>query len=346
MAKAVEKVLMINLVCKMAILIMAVGFLAGCENRDVNLTRVQGVSSPFNPSITGPGVDGPVIGEPEIEAPEEPIPVGTLFQVIRSQSNLSTFADALEFTGLNDVLSSSVINYTVAVPTNAAFDRLPQGELALLFTDTTAFRTFLRRHFFSAPSSAADLIANGAVNLIAGAQSFTDDLFERRDIEATNGIAHSINQILPETPISADPDNQTLLESLTTDIGSRFEGFSTAVIESNPALTALLSDPNQQITIFAPVDEAFRANIGYSLFLFQNPEQRDPFLRGHIIQGQTIGFESFGAQGGNAVQTSSGTTLILENVDGQLRVNGFPIRLERKRALNGIIYIIDTLIIP
>lgn len=98
-------------------------------------------------------------------------------------------------------------------------------------------------------------------------------------------------------------------------------------------------------TVFAPTDEAFAAlpeGLLDALLLPENVEVLTQILTYHVVSGAV--FAADVATGD--VATVEGSTIALEVVDGGVTVNGANVVTADVEASNGVIHVIDQVIVP
>ncbi|GAB4524891.1 MAG: hypothetical protein OHK0046_40060 [Anaerolineae bacterium] len=148
-----------------------------------------------------------------------------------------------------------------------------------------------------------------------------------------------------------DPVFGTLLPDLA-EVAADAGDFSTLLLTAQAAglLEALSGD--EPLTIFAPTDAAFLAELeflGASSVeeLLNNPEGLSTLLRYHVIPGQALTTEIIETLDITTVETLDGDTLeLMIDADGQLTVDGSPVITADVPASNGIIHVIETVLVP
>jgi uncharacterized surface protein with fasciclin (FAS1) repeats len=153
------------------------------------------------PSVSPSVTDSPAANQSPGAAGSE-----TLAQVLDSDASFSTLKQAVEAAGLQDQLAQST-PVTVLAPNNQAFESLPAGTLdrLLLPENRETLRKVLSYHLIPGAVTSAD-ITPGQVNsaegqpltlardssgvTVNGAKVVTPD------ISASNGVIHSIDQVL------------------------------------------------------------------------------------------------------------------------------------------------------
>ena len=194
---------------------------------------------------------------------EDPIiPVGPTQNIVEiaQASGFNSLAAALIKTDLIGTLSGTT-DYTVFAPTDAAFTALLAeiGQTSIDDVPSSVLERILLYHVVPGNVFSSD-ISNGSVATAAGA---TIDLnidsgitvngvsvIQPFDVEATNGVIHTIGSVLVPSDIAQFVN--TVLEPAYFNVN-----FSTLVEAAVKAgvVETLLTTPN--LTIFAPTNEAF-----------------------------------------------------------------------------------------
>jgi uncharacterized surface protein with fasciclin (FAS1) repeats len=157
------------------------------------------------------------------------------------------------------------------------------------------------------------------------------------DIEASNGIVHLIDTVLlPPAPTDAS----------TTDIIATAQavgGFTSLLAALDATmLTETLQDPEAKFTVFAPTDEAF-AELGTLEGL--DEDALVTILLSHVLEGEVNSIAAL-SNNNKAVPTLSGESVNLLIVDQALTVNNATIVQYDIQTSNGIIHVIDAVILP
>lgn len=99
-------------------------------------------------------------------------------------------------------------------------------------------------------------------------------------------------------------------------------------------------------TVFAPSDEAFRKVPKERMdSLLQNPEQLKQVLLYHVVPGKIRSSDVTKMQDGSKVRTASQKEFTL-GLKGGVRVNDASVTSTDIEASNGIIHVIDKVILP
>jgi len=136
-----------------------------------------------------------------------------LIDTIAKNDMFSTFARMLRTTKANEMLSGEG-TFTVFVPTNDAFGKVPDAQMNAWLgeTDQIRLKSLLSYHIVPGKLFAANLPGIGAANSVTGQEiTFTDhgglkvnaSGMLNRNIEASNGIIHGLDTVLTAPPLAA-----------------------------------------------------------------------------------------------------------------------------------------------
>lgn len=277
-------------------------------------------------------------------------------------------AQALVATGLDSALSNPDETFTVLAPTDEAFGKLPEGTLDALLADPETLSSILLYHVIGGvavdSTTALSLVgqpvttANGAdveLSLVDGQLFVNDSAVTAVDIVASNGIIHVIDSVLipptaqPEEPVVDAEPVQEVPAGTILDIARSNDNFSTlvAAVEAT-GLDGALGHPGDTYTVFAPTNEAF-AVLGQDTIetLLADPDTLRDILLLHVIPGTIVDAETALTLVGFDIQGGNGGTLRLELTDdGALTINGATIIATDIEAVNGIIHVIDAVLLP
>ncbi len=152
-------------------------------------------------------------------------------------------------------------------------------------------------------------------------------------------------------PISAQNDNSTppfdeIVQGQGTivDVASGDQQFSTLVTALQAAgLTDTLKGPGP-FTVFAPTNDAF-AQIPKAVLdqLIANPDQLTQVLTYHVAQGESDVRYDFTP---TALMTVQGQKLYVDREFNDLNINNSKVVGAVIEASNGVIYVIDSVLIP
>lgn len=266
-----------------------------------------------------------------------------------ADGRFKTLATALTEAGLVETLKGKG-PFTVFAPTDEAFAKLPENTVKdLLKPENREKLTAILKLHVSAGSVnlAAALAAGEATSLQAetlpiafedGRVRIGGAALVNADIAASNGVIHVIDSVLLP---SAPPAPKNLL-NVAKDAGK----FSTllAAIET-AGLTALL-EGGKPLTIFAPTDEAF-ANLPKgtveSLLKPENAEKLRGILAYHAISGKVSAGDALNV---GSFATLNGAEIRFAIKDGAIKANDSTIRSTDIQCENGVIHVIDSVLLP
>ena len=293
------------------------------------------------------------------QTPTPPPPVteegpGTIAEVAAEAGDFETLITALEAAGLDAVVADDSQTLTVFAPTDEAFEALPEGTLDALLNDVEALENVLLYHVIadSAVGSDAALdaagttipMANGsdaAITLRGEELYINEAVITVTDIEASNGVIHVIDAVI--IPIDIGEPSGSIVDIALAD--ERFTTLVTAV--SAAGLVDTLADEDSVFTVFAPTNDAF-AKLGedtINSLLGDIPTLTDILLY-HVVADAALTSIDATAAFGTMVTTASGDEVSVDIRDGALFINDSEIIIRDIPATNGIIHVIDTVLIP
>ena len=139
--------------------------------------------------------------------------------------------------------------------------------------------------------------------------------------------------------MAAEPMPGTIVE-----VASSTDGFGTLVAAITAAGLAETLGGDGPFTVFAPTDDAFAALPAGVLDALLLPENKDllvKILTYHVISGQVMAADIAAGD----VATVEGQTVALSVADG-VTVNGANVTTADVPASNGVIHVIDAVILP
>jgi uncharacterized surface protein with fasciclin (FAS1) repeats len=297
-------------------------------------------------------IDAVVVGD--VELPELPM---SITDVAAGNENFSTLVAALQATGLDTALADMSGDFTVFAPTNAAFDKLPDGTLDALLEDTDALSDILLYHVYTSGTVLADTaitIAQADDSLIEMgngsdlALSYNEStLFANgssvvmANIMASNGVIHQIENIIIPPTIEGEPTESIVDYVLDND------DFSTLVLAlSTAGLVDTLADENASFTVFAPTNDAFDkipADVLANL-LADIPALTSVLLQ-HVVDGKVSAINAYAANGTN-IPTLAGNDISVEidAASGMLKFGGSTVTVTNVFTTNGVIHVLDTVV--
>lgn len=287
-----------------------------------------------------------------ITPPEQTVVEGTIVDAALATESLSTLVTAVQAAGLDSVLADPEATFTVFAPTNDAFAALGEETIAALLGDIDTLSNILLFHVV--PEVAVDSItalslfgemvemANGdsvTVSVEEGVLKINGASVTIADIVTDNGIVHVIDTVL--TP--PEPALGTIVDVAVAD------GRFTTLVEAVQAadLAATLSDETDTFTVFAPTDDAFAALPEGTLDgLLADTEALSNVLLYHVLADQAVPSEDAIALDGSMVEMANGQSVTVLVREGELFINESKVIIADVEASNGIIHVLDSVLIP
>lgn len=259
--------------------------------------------------------------------------------------SFKTLAAALTAADLVDAVKGPG-PFTVFAPTDDAFAKLPKGTVETLLKpeNKSKLQEILKYHVVKGKVMAADVVkVKGAVALngqridvkVDGGKVSVDSAnVVKTDIGCSNGVIHVIDSvILPATDaIPAVADKAGKFKTLLAAV--KAAGLAEALSGAGP------------FTVFAPTDEAFGKIPQATLNDLLKPENKDKLaaiLKYHVVSGRVYSEDAVAAKSANTLQ---GAAVAIKATDKGAFVNDAKIIATDVDASNGVIHIIDTVIMP
>ena len=269
---------------------------------------------------------------------------GILSKVAASRK-ANTFITAVVAAGLVDPLTKSK-PITVFVPTDEAFSKLPPELLKSLLEPSgiEKLQAILKYHVINGSVKKDDLskeprpkTLNGARLTIASNDhgiAVNNATIVEADFLGKNGVVHFIDNVLtpPASSIVTTAEKAGMFKLLL------------AALRAADLESALAGDG--VFTVFAPTDEAFQALGHDTLDNLLKPENRsklEAILKYHVIP-YAIGAREAVAAGD--IKSLQGQKVSLSIKDGRVMINQSNVIATDIKAANGIIHVIDQVLVP
>lgn len=261
-----------------------------------------------------------------------------------ANGNFNTLAAALKAAGLVETLKGKG-PFTVFAPTDAAFAKLPAGTVETLLKpeNKEKLKAILLYHVAAGEVLAKDVktmplaTVNGQRAEIVvkdGAVTIDNAKVTATDVVAGNGVIHVIDTVI----IPSDKD----IVGTAIAAGS----FKTlARLLEQAELVGALQGPGP-FTVFAPTDEAFAKlpkEVVESLLKPENKDKLAAILTYHVVPGRVF---SDAAAKGATVKSLQGGELTTSSKDGKVLVQTSTVVAADIDASNGVIHVIDTVLMP
>ena len=293
-----------------------------------------------------------------------------IVDIAAQNNNFDTLHSAIVAAGLADTLASANAQYTVFAPTDAAFGNFGEANpdlLAAALADPKgALTTVLTYHVVAGNYSSAELLEMGTVTTLQGEDltitTRNDNVFVNdarvvmADVPAKNGVIHAINGVLLPAAVTAGADTTATTDGATSeaaDTSSDTElktiaeiaveaGNFTSLVGALQAtgLVDTFTRPGNY-TVFAPTDDAFAALGDINL----SEDELTAILLYHVVNDSLTRDQL--ATDDLVPTLSGGRPLFINSDDGQIiDISGAKLLVTNIQASNGIIHVIDRVMIP
>lgn len=280
--------------------------------------------------------------------------------------SFNTLVAALQATGLDSTLANTEDTFTVFAPTDEAFAKLGDDTINALLADPETLTDILLYHVLGGSvvnSTTAISLAgtsvttsNGdsvAVSVQGDELVINESIVIQADVQTSNGIIHAIDTVLlppaaepVETPTASTP---ALAETGTLLDVARAAGNFTTLVAALEAtgLDGAIGHPGDLYTVFAPTDEAFAA-LGQTTInaLLDDPDTLRDILLYHVIAGTVVDANSAVGLVGTSIEAGNGDRFMLSVQGEGLFINDSQIIATDIRGVNGVIHVIDAVLIP
>jgi len=274
----------------------------------------------------------------------------TIVDVAVANGSFKTLAAALQAAGLVDALKSKG-PFTVFAPTDDAFAKLPAGTIDTLLKpeNKSKLASILLYHVVPGRLDAAAVSnlkeattldgPSVAFKVVDGKVAVNDANIISPDVSAANGVIHVIDSVIL-------PPEMTAPTKDIVDTAVANGSFKTLVAAVKAAgLTDTLKGKGP-FTVFAPTDEAFSAlpaGTVESLLKIENKQKLADILTHHVVAGALSPVDLFTQ---NSAKTVEGEDIQFSAKDGAFFVNDAKVVLAALPTTNGVIYVINQVILP
>lgn len=257
--------------------------------------------------------------------------------------SFKTLVAAVQAAGLVEALKGPG-PFTVFAPSDEAFAKLPAGTITELLKpeNKQKLANILKYHVVSGKVLAAD-VKTGGVATLAGQRvdlkadkgvSIDNAKVVTADVIASNGVIHVIDTVIM-------PSDKNIVE--TAVAAGSFKTLA-RLLEQAELVGALTGEG--PFTVFAPTDEAFAKLPKETVESLLKPENKDKLagiLKFHVIQGRVF---SDTAAKGATVKTLNGQEVTTKGEAGKVTVGNATVIGADIDTSNGVIHVIDTVLLP
>ncbi len=267
-----------------------------------------------------------------------------IVETAKSAGKFNTLLAAAEAAGLVDTLTGEG-PLTVFAPTDEAFKALPEGTVESLLKpeNRDKLAAILKYHVVPGKVKADKVVGSDELKSALGqyldvtvqddAVSIAGANIIKTDIKASNGVIHVIDAVMLPQPDLAE----------TATAAGKFNTLLAAA-EAAGLTDALKADG--QLTIFAPTDAAFAALPEGTVEELLKPENSDKLaaiLKYHVVAGRHLAADVITK---DKIETLQGSEIKIAKKDGSVKVNKANITATDIKAGNGVIHVIDAVLIP
>jgi uncharacterized surface protein with fasciclin (FAS1) repeats len=253
--------------------------------------------------------------------------------------NFNTLVAAVKAAGLAEALKGDG-PFTVFAPNDAAFAKLPAGTVEALLQDKDKLAEILTYHVISGKFLAADVLNLTSAKTLQGSSVSFDTSngvmvnnakVIATDIETSNGVIHVIDTVLlPESDIVD-----------TARGAGSFNTLLAAVEAAGLTETLRVGGP---FTVFAPTDAAFaKLPEGTVAALLKDKEKLRSILLYHVLAGEVTAKQVVKL---TQAKTAMGQSFSIHVGEGGVRVDDANVVKTDIMTGNGVIHVIDSVIIP
>ena len=282
-----------------------------------------------------------------------------IMSALEQCGQFETLVAAVKAAGLSKTLESKG-SFTVFAPNDHAFSRLPSGTVENLLKpeNKDQLKAILTFHVLGEARSSCSL-KNGELETVNGAhlnvKKWGTHVFlnnnrtrvREADVKFENGIVHVIDQVMlppkKKTEFTSTTSKAKSHDIVDTAISAgQFKTLATALKAAGLVETLKGSGP---FTVFAPTDDAFAKLPKGTVEDLLKPENKSKLaniLKYHVIAGKV---PSKAIEPGK-VNTVASETVKLKLKNDSIMVNKSKVIKPDINAANGVIHIIDTVLIP
>ena len=290
-----------------------------------------------------------VFGTSKIDTPDDQ----DLLEILANNPNFSMMLYLIEIARVKALLQDPFTKNMVFAPTDDAFLDVRTELMVHFLTDQSwnlHLSNFLNHHIVHTRVGMFG-IAGG---LSTSFQTLNDEIITLESYDDDRIVVDSVAQVVEEDVIASNGviqtiDNVLLPSWYDTSIADILKNdanqFSTLISTGSNSIDfmdALTSSSWEPHTIFAPTNEAFS---DLKIFDDENIPDIDSFLTYHMVPGIHTSTSMLGM---NNLESSVGHLLqvTVDSAQGTVRINGNPIIHTDVLANNGIIHIIDGVLLP
>lgn len=277
----------------------------------------------------------------------------TIADFVTNNEDYSSLLAALQQTGLDATLAGSG-TFTVFAPNNAAFDTFLNGA-SLADVDNDVLTQVLLNHVLNTTVTSTELVTGYVSNLATEASTNANislyidtdggvtlngqSTVTAADIITDNGVIHAVDSVIALPTIATFATTNPALTSLVAALTD----------EGNTVFTTLLSDTEQDFTVFAPTNDAFAAFLDGAMLGDVDNAELAQVLSNHVIPGAVAISSTLTNSYVNTAATFNGEAdaplSLYINTDSGVFLNGTVEVVQTDIvAVNGVVHVVSSVI--
>ena len=268
----------------------------------------------------------------------------TIVETAVAAGDFKTLASLLTQAGLVDTLSTGG-PFTVFAPTDAAFAKVPKATLDALAADPARLKSVLLYHVVPGRLTAADVVELSSaktldgrsvgIRVVDGSVYVDGAKVTAPDVTASNGVIHVIDSVLIPKAVPA----QNIVR--TAAAAGQFKILASLLQKAGLVKTLQGKGP---FTVFAPTDAAFAKVPKATLAaLGKNKAKLRAVLLYHVVRGRVTAAQAMKLR---SAKTLEGAPLPIRVGGGKVLVDGATVTKADVMASNGVIHVVNKVLIP
>jgi transforming growth factor-beta-induced protein len=269
--------------------------------------------------------------------------------------SFKTLVTAVKAAGLVDALKGKG-PFTVFAPTDEAFAKLPAGTIQNLLKpeNKKTLQAILTYHVVPGKVTAGQVVKLSSAKTLQGQEvaiaiskggvKVDNANVVKTDIACSNGIIHVIDAVILPKKETAAPPQPAQPDVVDTAVAAG--SFKTLVAAVKAAGLVETLKGEGPFTIFAPTDEAFAKLPEGTLQNLLKPENKgklQAILTYHVVSGRVMAGDVVKL---NSAKTVNGKAVSIAVDGGKVSVENANVIKTDIECSNGVIHVIDTVILP
>lgn len=263
-----------------------------------------------------------------------------------NSGKFGTLVAAVKAGGLVETLKGDG-PFTVFAPTDAAFKKLPAGTVETLLRpeNKAKLQAILTYHVVPGSVMAADVVKldsaktvqgeNVSIKVADGKVMVNGAQVVATDIKCSNGVIHVIDSVI------LPPEKKDIVD---TAVGAGSFKTLVAAVKAAGLVETLKGDG--PFTVFAPTDDAFGKIPADTIKELLKPENKDKLtsiLTYHVVAGNVMAADVVKLK---SAKTVNGQEVSIKVSDAGVMVDGAKVLKTDIKCGNGVIHVIDSVIMP